>query len=85
MIMRSPKPSRHPQTLESDHAKVVPPHCKARSRHTNAASKSKAPGISSLASFCVRDIEGDEVGAIGILPYNAMIMNAISPIAISCQ
>lgn len=68
--MRSTKPSKHPQTLASDNGKVVPPHCKARSRHTNAASSSKAPIVSSLASFCLKDSEEDGFGAVGGLPYN---------------
>lgn len=83
--MRSANPSRHPQTLESDHGNVVPPHCKARSRHTNAARSSKAPGISSLASFCFGDREEASFGAVGGLANIAMITNETKPIAIGCQ
>ena len=83
--MRSPKPSTHPQTLESDQGKVVPPHCKARSRHTNAASSSRAPGMSSLASFCFRDREEANFGAVGALANIAMMMKETNPMAVGCQ
>ena len=53
--IKSPKPSRQPHTLEFDHAYVVPPHCKAMSRHTNAAISKEAPRMSNLAIFCFSD------------------------------
>lgn len=83
--MRSPNPSRHPQTFESDHGNVVPPHCRARSRHTKAAKSSKAPGMSSLASFCFRDRERANFGAVGGLPNIVMMMNETKPTAMDCQ
>ncbi len=50
-IISSPKPSKQPQTLEFRHGYVVPPHCRARSRHTMAQMRKNAPGRSIFATF----------------------------------
>lgn len=83
--IRSPNPSRQPQTFESDHENVVPPHCRASNRHTKAAMRSKAPGKSSLASFSVRVRDVDTFGGLGGRQNIAMITNETKPIAGGCQ
>ena len=51
MIIK-PNPRRQPQTRESLHAYVLPPHCRARSKQTMPQIKKKAPTRSISPSFC---------------------------------
>ena len=53
--VKRPKPSKLPHTLEFDQSYVVPPHCSAMRRHTNAAIRKEAPRMSILAIFCFND------------------------------
>lgn len=52
-MMIKPNPRIQPQTLESLHAYVLPPHCKARSKQTMPQIKKKAPTRSISPSFCL--------------------------------
>ena len=52
---KHPKPIMQPQTFESLHAYSVPPHCRARSRHTMAEIKVIEPAKSIFISFCFHD------------------------------
>jgi hypothetical protein len=77
----SPNPNRQPHTLESDHAKVVPPHCKARKKLAKAAVSKMVPTISILANFSLRERDKAN-GLCGGGFKNATIrMKATKPIA----
>ena len=80
-MIRSPKPSRQPQTLESVHWKAVPPHIKASSRHIRAAVRRRTPPISSRASFCLDDSDKANLGGVGGLRNTIMIKKATASIA----
>ena len=80
-MIRSAKPSRQPQALESDQGKTVPPSIKASSRQMRAALRSRIPPMSSLASFCLGDSDEANLGGVGGLRKTIMIKKATRPIA----
>ncbi len=51
--IKSPKPRMQPQTLESFHGYVVPPHCSASSRQTIEQIRKRAPSRSISSIFCL--------------------------------
>lgn len=83
--IRSPNPSRQPHTFELLQAYVVPPHCKAMSKHTKAAINKKAPAMSILASFCFNVNDNARCVGRGGLRYTAMMAKATNPMAVCCQ
>jgi hypothetical protein len=52
MMIRSPKPTRSPQTFESDHGYLNPPHWSARSKQTIEHMRKNAPNRSISKIFC---------------------------------
>ena len=80
-MVSSPKPSRQPQTIESDQERVVPPHIKASSKQTRAALKSRIPPMSSLPSFCLGDSDKAVSGGGGGLRETSMIKKDTKPVA----
>lgn len=51
MIKMTPEATRVPMTLPEFQGFVVPPHCKAKIRHTRHAMRRKVPGRSIWRSF----------------------------------
>ena len=81
----TPNLSRRPQTFESDHAYIVPPHCKAGRRQEKTVMGGKVSETSTLAIFGLMDsVAANSVG-FGVLSENIVIVKARKPIAASCQ
>ena len=81
----SPKPSRQPQTIESDQEREVPPHIKPSSKQTRAEVKSTTPPISSLPNFCLGSSDKVDCGGGGGLREISIIKKDTKPMATNRQ
>jgi len=75
--MIKPKPSMQPQTFELCHGYVLPPHCRANSRHTMPHIRRNAPNKSICASFCLNDMSS--CFRSGFLKKKKTVIKATAP------